>query len=132
MTIEGTGFAEGASVEFGGEPAANAAVTSASAITAVVPAGTGPNDVTVTNAVGSSPTEPEKGKFTYTSVKAPTVTRVNPPYGAEAGGQVVTVVGSEFIRQTASSSGARRRRASPSTPARSSRRPPRLARGSWK
>jgi DNA-binding beta-propeller fold protein YncE len=59
VQIEGSGFAEGATVEFGGVEAEGVTVNSATSITATSPPGTQPSvGVTVTNAAGSSPAVP--------------------------------------------------------------------------
>jgi DNA-binding beta-propeller fold protein YncE len=58
VTIEGSGFADGARVDFGEAPASSVTVNSASSITATSPAGSGQVDVTVTNAAGSSAITP--------------------------------------------------------------------------
>jgi DNA-binding beta-propeller fold protein YncE len=54
VTVEGSGFADGAQVDFGGVPALSVTVDSASSITASAPPGSGAQDVTVTNAAGAS------------------------------------------------------------------------------
>ncbi len=97
VTIEGSGFAEGASVEFGGTPAVSVTVDSASEITAVSPAGTENNvPVTVTNPAGTSVLVPAD-RFSYATATAPTVTGVSPFYGTEAGGTEVAITGTEFL-----------------------------------
>jgi len=58
VTIEGSGFADGARVDFGEAPASSVTVNSASSITATNPAGSGQVNVTVTNAAGSSAITP--------------------------------------------------------------------------
>lgn len=54
VTIEGTGFIEGASVKFGPSPARNVRVNSGHSITATAPAGSETSNVTVTTPVGTS------------------------------------------------------------------------------
>lgn len=54
VTIEGSGFADGARVDFGETPALSVTINSASSITATSPAGSGSVDVTVADAVGTS------------------------------------------------------------------------------
>ncbi len=54
VTVEGSGFVAGASIEFGGRPATEVTVNSASSITVKTPPGTGTVDVRVTTANGTS------------------------------------------------------------------------------
>jgi IPT/TIG domain len=54
VTIQGDGFAEGASVRFGPSPASNVRVNSAESITAISPAGNETVDVVVTTSSGTS------------------------------------------------------------------------------
>ena len=66
VTINGSGFAAGDTVSFGGSPAGGVLVTSASSLTAVVPAGTqtqAPAPVVVIGATGTSP--PNSGANYY-------------------------------------------------------------------
>jgi DNA-binding beta-propeller fold protein YncE len=92
--IKGTGFAEGASVEFGGTPAKHVEVQSATSIVAESPAGTeGSVPVRVENAAGAS-TEVAADKFTYAD--APAVAGVTPDVGREDGGSEVTIVGANL------------------------------------
>ena len=62
VTITGTGFSDVTSVTFDATPATSFTVVSSTEITAVVPAGTGAVDVTVTDIAGSST---EVNGFTY-------------------------------------------------------------------
>lgn len=97
VTVEGTGFAEGAGVNFGSNPALNVTVNSATSITATSPAGSGSNlNVTVTNPAGSSAVVPED-EFTYTIPAKPTIGEIGPYYGTEQGGTDVTIIGTEFL-----------------------------------
>jgi hypothetical protein len=66
---------------------------SASSITAVTPAGTGTNDVVVTNPDGQFGTK--TGGFTYAA--APTVTSVAPIGGPLAGNTLITITGTGFV-----------------------------------
>jgi Pro-kumamolisin, activation domain/IPT/TIG domain len=77
LTITGSGFAAGASVELGATAAANVAVSDSRTLTATVPAGSGSVDVTVTTAGGTSATV-AADRFTY----APTETIAEPASGA--------------------------------------------------
>ena len=97
VTVEGTGFAEGADVDFGSTPALNVTVNSATSITANSPAGSGSNlNVTVTNPAGTSTVVPED-EFTYTTPVKPTIGEIGPYYGTEQGGTEVTIIGTEFL-----------------------------------
>src|SRR5262245_46411256 len=64
--IDGTGFAAGATITFGGVPASNLFVRSNAAIGTIPPHGDGPVDVVVTNPDGQSATA--IGGFTYVTV----------------------------------------------------------------
>jgi DNA-binding beta-propeller fold protein YncE len=98
VTIEGSGFAEGASVEFGSEPALNVTVNSATSITATSPAGSVGEErpVTVTNPAGTSP-DVAADEFAYTTPTQPTIGEIAPTYGSELGGTEVIVIGTEFL-----------------------------------
>ncbi len=67
VTITGSGFAAGATVDFGTAAATGVTVQSPTSITAVSPPGSGTVDVTVTTAKGTSPTG-SADRFTYTPV----------------------------------------------------------------
>ncbi len=54
VTVNGTGFAEGAAVMIGGVPAEDVVVESANSLTAVIPAGTGMKEIEVVNGAGRS------------------------------------------------------------------------------
>jgi DNA-binding beta-propeller fold protein YncE len=96
--IKGTGFAEGASVEFGGTPAKHVEVQSATAIVAESPAGTvGSVPLRVENAAGTS-AEVAADRFTYTDT--PAVAGVTPDVGREDGGSEVTITGSNLLGAT--------------------------------
>ena len=93
VTITGTGFADGATVNFGGNPATDVTVNSSTSITATSPAGgAGSANVTVTVGAETSPGSPAN-LFAY---GAPTVAGVGPDAGPSAGGTVVTVTGTGF------------------------------------
>lgn len=80
-------------VTIGGTAATDVQVTSATELTAVVPAGTaGAADVTVTTSAGSDTLTDG-----YTYVDAPTGTSIDPANGPEAGGTTVTLTGTGFI-----------------------------------
>ena len=106
VTVTGAGFADPATVTFtpagaggaAGETATGVTVVSATELTATTPAGgTGPADVTVTTASGTSPVTPADG-YTYVSQGLPSVTGVALPDGDSsagdpAGGQQAVITG---------------------------------------
>ena len=99
VTITGTGFTGTTAVDFGSTAATNVTVVSGSQITATAPAGsTGTVDVTVTTPGGTSATSTADQ---YTYFAAPTVTSVNPTAGPTAGGNSVTITGTNFTGATA-------------------------------
>jgi hypothetical protein len=102
VTITGTNFTGVTGVSFGGTPASNYTVNSSTSITAVAPpaAATGPVDVTVTTAYGTSPTS-SSDQFTYSAAPAPTVTAVSPSIGGTIGGTQVVLTGTNFLGATA-------------------------------
>jgi DNA-binding beta-propeller fold protein YncE len=69
VTISGSGFVEGAVVNFGTTPATSVAVNSAASITAISPAGSGTVDVTVRTYAGTSAAT-AADKFTYSATAA--------------------------------------------------------------
>ena len=93
VTLTGTGFAEPATVSFGGTDATAVSVDSDTAISCQTPAGPAGAtvDVVVTTPTGSATLA---GAFTY--VAAPTVTGVNPGNGPPAGSTAITVTGTGF------------------------------------
>ena len=97
VTVAGTNLT-GATVGFGPNPATNVSVNSAgTSLTATSPAGTGTVDVQATTPVGTSMTS-TADQFTY--VPAPTVATVSPAKGLLAGGQVITVTGTNLTGAT--------------------------------
>jgi DNA-binding beta-propeller fold protein YncE len=97
VTIEGSGFAEGASVDFESKPASSVKVNTATSLTATIPAGSGSKlRVSVTNLAGKSPPVPGD-EFTYTTPIEPTIDEIAPTYGNELGETKVTIIGSEFL-----------------------------------
>ncbi len=94
VTITGTSFTGATEVKFGSVAAKNVTVVSATSITAESPAGSaGTVNVTVITPAGTSATS-SADDFTY--VAAPTVTKVEPNTGPEAGGTTVTITGTSF------------------------------------
>lgn len=94
VSIKGTGFTSGATVQFGSTPAPNVTVLSSTSLKVVTPPGSpGFVDVTVTTRDGTSPVV-NGDRFTY--VALPTVTGVSPAVGPTAGGNTVTITGTGF------------------------------------
>ncbi len=91
VTLSGSNFQQGATVQFGSAFARVATVTPTS-ISATTPAGAGAVDVTVTNPDTQSVVLHDG--FTYTD--APTLTSVMPTSGPVAGMTVVTLSGTNF------------------------------------
>jgi hypothetical protein len=97
VIITGTNFSDVSDVEFGVYSALNYYVNSTTQITAQVPAQPAATvDVTVTNPAGTSATS-SSDHYTYNSGSAPTVTAVSPSSGPVAGGNLVTVTGTNFL-----------------------------------
>ena len=93
VTITGTNFVAGATVNFGSTAATNVTVVNSTSITATSPAGSaGAVTVTVTDPGGQS------GSLAsgYTYVAAPSVSSVSPNSGTTAGGTAVTITGTNF------------------------------------
>ena len=94
VTITGTGFAAGATVTIGGDPATGVTVVNSTSITATTPAhAAGPVGVTVTNVDSQSDTA--GNAFTYVA-PAPTVTSVAPASGSIDGATGITITGTNF------------------------------------
>ena len=95
VTISGTGFANGASVSFGGTPASNVNVVGSTTIIAVTPPhASGQVNVVVTNPDSQSTTS--TNGYTYAATPAPSITSVTPTSGPTAGGTAIAVSGSGF------------------------------------
>ncbi|HET8775779.1 MAG TPA: IPT/TIG domain-containing protein [Thermoanaerobaculia bacterium] len=99
VTIQGTGFAAGATVKFGTIPAASVEAVSSTELRAVTPAG--PFDFATTRMVDVIVTNPDGAtgqkllSYTWT-VPAPSVASVVPASGPRAGGTLVTIRGGGF------------------------------------
>lgn len=92
VRVLGTGFVPGATqVSFGGLPASLTFVSSTELI-AVVPTGEGTVDVTVHTAAGS-----ESLAAAYTYLPPPSIIAVQPRKLATAGGQLLTITGTNFV-----------------------------------
>jgi hypothetical protein len=101
VTISGSDFSGATEVDFGvGNPATDFTVVSDSSITATAPAGTGGGtvDVTVT-ADGTSDPGGNENNYSY-DVPRPTITALNPTHGPAAGGNQVTISGTNLIGTT--------------------------------
>ena len=96
VIISGTDFTGAATTLFGSSPAVFS-VDSGTRITAIIPAGRGTVNVTVTTAGGSSAVS-AAGRYSYFPV--PAVTSVTPNSGPTSGGPTVTIRGSGFIGST--------------------------------
>ncbi len=95
VTLTGTGFDGGATVDFGGIAGVGVTVVSATSITVTTPAHTpGEVVVTVTNGDGQSTTL--SGGFRFLG-PPPTLTSVDPATGGTNGGTTVTLTGTDFL-----------------------------------
>ncbi|MCH7814031.1 MAG: tetratricopeptide repeat protein, partial [Planctomycetes bacterium] len=95
VTITGTGFVAGATVEFNGVAAGGVTVDSATQISATTPADVaGPATVKVINADLQAGTL--TGGFTYLG-PAPTIAGVAPPNGGTNGADTITITGTNLL-----------------------------------
>lgn len=90
VTLTGTGLTGATAVNFGATPAASFTVDSETQITAVTPAGTGIESITVSGPGGTS------NPVTYTYVVVPILTSLSPASGPAAGGNSVVISGARF------------------------------------
>ncbi|WNE95583.1 IPT/TIG domain-containing protein [Streptomyces luomodiensis] len=97
VTLTGSGFTGATAVRFGPNLATDVVVVSAAQITARTPAGTGTVKVTVTGPTGTST---QNVFFTYTTVAAPVLTSLSPTSGPTAGGNTVTLTGTNLAGAT--------------------------------
>ena len=107
ITVLGSGFLGTTSVSFGGVAAEDFTVLSDSALTAVAPMeASGTVDVSITTLTATTAVV-TADEYTYTDLtaSAPAVTGVSPATGATAGGQVVTITGTDFTGTSAVSFG---------------------------
>ena len=86
-------------VHFGTNAGTSISGVTATSLTVTSPAGTGTVDVTVTTPNGTSAVNAPSDQFTYNPL--PTVTGVSPNNGAPAGGNSVTVSGTNLTGATA-------------------------------
>ena len=94
VTITGSGFVAGATVNFGGVAGTSVTVNSATQLVATTPAGT-PGSATVTVRNTDNQAANLGGGFTY-QYAPPTVTLVAPASGTSAGGTAITITGTGF------------------------------------
>ncbi len=80
VTITGTSFISGSTVNFGGNAATGVKVNSSTSITATSPAGSGTVDVTVTTKYGTSTTS-SKDKFSYITIAVYSDSKYSVPWG---------------------------------------------------
>ncbi|HKM76966.1 MAG TPA: IPT/TIG domain-containing protein, partial [Candidatus Bathyarchaeia archaeon] len=102
VTITGSGFTGVTSVNFGNTPAQSFTFVNDTEITAISPPGdpTGsPVDVTVTTPGCTSPLNSPADWFTYV-YPIPSVQSLSPQQGSAAGGDTVTITGSNFTGAT--------------------------------
>jgi len=96
VTISGSNFIGVASVRFGNLAASSFAVVSASQIVAISPASTaGVVNLTITSPGGTA-----TRAYTFTA-SAPSITDVEPAFGATSGGTAVVITGTNFTGTTA-------------------------------
>ncbi|GHJ39550.1 S-layer family protein [Streptomyces sp. TS71-3] len=95
VTINGVNLTGATQVLFGSQPATILSNTS-TRITVTAPAGSGTVDVTVTTTAGTS----NALSYTYVSVAVPVLASLSPSSGAAAGGNTVTLSGSNLSGAT--------------------------------
>ena len=83
VTITGTSFISGSTVNFGSNAATGVKVNSSTSITATSPAGSGTVDVTVTTKYGTSTTS-SNDKFSYISIAVYSDSKCTVPWGTGA------------------------------------------------
>ena len=95
VTVRGTGFTSGTTVQFGSIPATSVTVHSNTSLSVVSPPNSaGVADITVTNQVGTSAVS-LADQFTY--LPLPAVTGVSPAVGPAAGGNNIIITGTTFM-----------------------------------
>ena len=97
VSITGSGFTPASTVDFGPAPATAVTYLSAQELTVTSPPGSGPVDVTVTNATTTSTTS-SADRFYFGNT--PTVTGLSQHAGPTTGGSAVTITGSGFTGAT--------------------------------
>ena len=105
VTLTGTNLTGTTAVHFGANAATGVTVVNGTTVTATAPAGTAGStvDVTATTPGGTSSTAGTGNDYTYDVVvpPAPTVTALSPTHGAAAGGNTVTLTGTDLTGTTA-------------------------------
>ncbi len=105
VTVTGTGFTGATVVKFGGTPASNLVVVSATQLTVSSPGGPpGVVDVQVTTPAGQSLVNQPGDQFTFGNL--PTVTAISPQTGPITGGTAVTITGTNFTSNSTVNFGA--------------------------
>jgi len=94
VVIKGTGFVKGATVKIGSTATAVEVVSETEIKAKTAATAAGEDEVIVTIAGGGA--SKENPKFTY--IAPPTVTSITPAKGAEAGGVVVKIKGTGFVK----------------------------------
>ncbi len=94
VTITGSNFATGATVQFGAAAATAVQVSSSTELTAITPSGAGTVDVTVTTPQGGRSATSAADHYSY--IASPAVTAVSPRSGSVAGGNTITITGAHF------------------------------------
>jgi probable HAF family extracellular repeat protein len=97
VTITGLNLSHATSVRFGSIPATSFTVLSETELEAVSPAGTGSVDITVTSPDGTNESA-SADNFRY--IPAPTIGRLRPGSGPQAGGTDVKIKGTDFAGAT--------------------------------
>jgi hypothetical protein len=93
VTITGTNFVSGITVTIGGKAVTNLLVSSTTTLTATTPSNSaGAATVAITTGFGSA-----SGINAYVYLNAPTFGSISPNSGPTAGGQTVTITGTNFV-----------------------------------
>jgi hypothetical protein len=96
ITLTGTNFVSGSSVQVGGVAATAVTLVSATQMRATTPAGAaGARTVQVTTPSGQ--TAGLTSAFTYVAPATPTITSISPTSGPTAGGTQITLTGTNFV-----------------------------------
>jgi hypothetical protein len=96
ITLTGTNFVAGSSVQVGGVAATAVTLVSTTQMRATTPAGTaGARTVQVTTPSGQS--AGLTSAFTYVAPATPTITSISPTSGPTAGGTQITLTGTNFV-----------------------------------
>lgn len=93
VTITGTDFVAGATVDFGGVACAVSAITSTTITCTTGPNSAGEVDVSILNLDGQSVISTDAYKY----LDPPTITSISPNAGSLSGGTTITISGTEFF-----------------------------------